>query len=525
MSRIVCTLGCVVLTLVTVSLTGGDSSASDDAMSNAPTGPGVSHHPWRQTRQIIQVAKKKPKKKAAPKKGAADDTAEPAEKKDDATAKPQDAAKDGLKFSRDIAPVLVSNCARCHNERDMTKNGKLDMTTFDKLMNQKAKSGDVVVVPGKPEESHLYLRLTGEETPKMPRPGGNRRFNEAKIEVIGQWIKEGARLDAGIDPKATLASYALTKEQIRKDELAKMPAAEREKLVETKGIVRWKKGNAKGTPEVTPGKNFVLIGAIPKDRAAATVKALENQYAHLKSLSPSASAARGDVPQKRGAAPSEPLEKIGLYVFNERTSFVEFVRSNEKREIDASEQGTANLGAEPYVAVLDPLGGKPEPAGGTAKKATRSKKKDDDESPATDRSLLGLLTEQLAAGLVKQDGKAPTWLSSGVGAYYGIRVDARSAYARRVRRTLYEVFNQGWVSKASDALGTEGKPEDTRAVGFGIVDAILSTPQYRPYFPAFVAQMREGGDKLDDALQKVLNMSREDFLQQTGAFVESHVGG
>ncbi len=37
---------------------------------------------------------------------------------------------------------------------------------------------------GMPDESHLYLRLTGDETPRMPR-GANRQLSEAAIEKVG----------------------------------------------------------------------------------------------------------------------------------------------------------------------------------------------------------------------------------------------------------------------------------------------------------------------------------------------------
>ena len=74
-----------------------------------------------------------------------------------------------------------------------------------------------VIEPGKPDESHLVLRLRGEETPKMPE--GNKNLAEAAIEKIASWVKAGARLDPGIDPKATLDSYAPTSEQLRIAEL------------------------------------------------------------------------------------------------------------------------------------------------------------------------------------------------------------------------------------------------------------------------------------------------------------------
>ena len=32
-----------------------------------------------------------------------------------------------------IAPIFVGNCVRCHNEKAMAKNGKLNLTSFESL--------------------------------------------------------------------------------------------------------------------------------------------------------------------------------------------------------------------------------------------------------------------------------------------------------------------------------------------------------------------------------------------------------
>ncbi len=134
----------------------------------------------------------------------------------------------------------------------------------------------------------------------------------------------------GKDPKAPLTSYAATPEQLRA-ELAKLSVAERDKLVETKGLEQQEEGESQGDPQVTPGKNFMLFGVLPKGRVTSTLKVVDAQYPRIVGLiSPSGS--------------SESLEKIGLYVFNERSHFVEFVRSMENREVDKLDQGTASLG-------------------------------------------------------------------------------------------------------------------------------------------------------------------------------------
>src|SRR5262249_23713787 len=151
------------------------------------------------------------------------------------------------KFAQDIAPILLANCVDCHKPGGRgVRQGKLDMTTFEML--QKGRPDHKVIVPGKPQNSHLVLRIKGEESPRMPL-GANRTLSDEAIAKIEQWVHSGARLEAGVDPKATLASYASTPEQVRRNELAKLPTSERDQKVEAAGRQRWKQANPKLKPE------------------------------------------------------------------------------------------------------------------------------------------------------------------------------------------------------------------------------------------------------------------------------------
>src|SRR5579871_762891 len=100
------------------------------------------------------------------------------------------------------------------------------------------KSGPEIVA-GNPDESTIVHRIKGEEGARMP-PGQN-PLGEGAIAKIGQWIKEGAVLDKGIDASAPMAKYAASPEDIRKAEVARMPASERDKKTEAAGLDRLKK--------------------------------------------------------------------------------------------------------------------------------------------------------------------------------------------------------------------------------------------------------------------------------------------
>ncbi|MDR3634210.1 MAG: cytochrome C [Isosphaeraceae bacterium] len=499
MSRILLGLLGFGLTLGLLSFVGGEVGA-EDGPSPARTSR-VRARPNDAFHLVLAAQKKKTSKKGMPKKAGADDSAEKP-----ATPAP-DAKDDGsLKFSRDIAPILVDNCFGCHNAEQ--RKGKFDMTSFEKLM----KGSDLhpVIESGKPDDSHLVLRLRGEEKgkPKMPPPQGQRRFSENAITKIEEWIKAGAKLDGGFDPKAPIQSYASTPQDLQLAAFKKMTPEQRDEHVKTVGLDHWKKAAGKETPEVATSKNFILFSTLPKARADATLKVMETQFTKLKGL--------------LGPLSLDGLMKTSLYVFKERNSFVEFARAVENREVEADDQSTSNFGsAEPYVAVTDPLHGQDEPAAAATKKRARTKK--DDDGPTADRTLPGIITEQLVIGLVNKGGKAPKWVALGLGAYSASQLERGSPYIMKLRRTAYDLCDQGWTTKAIEAMGDGTKAEDVRAVGYAVMDWMgTSSPGY---VAPFVRGMLEGGDKLDDVIAKVFNGKREDLLNASGAHVMSAYGG
>ncbi len=451
---------------------------------------------------VVQKAKKKARRPVAKKE------ADPAEA---ATPAPAATAASGeMKFSRDIAPILVNNCAGCHNPQQ--KRGKLDMSTFEKLMEGTPK--EKVITPGNPDESHLVLRIKGEETPKMPQQA-NRSLSDAAIAKIESWVKAGAVLDAGIDPKAPMAKYATSVDDLRKLDLAKMSAEEREKQVETVGLDRWKKANSKVTPELANTTHFIMFSTLPKERAATTLRALETSYGQVKAIV--------------GPKSVEWGEKASVFVFADRATFVEFVRSMENRDIEKSDNGSSKLSIpQPYIAVLDPTGGREEPAAAVpapAPKKVRSKRGADDSGAGggSNRSLAGVLTEQFAIGAAGLAGTPPRWVSLGLGAFLAKSIEPRASEFARLRREAYSLWDRGWQSKAQDALGDASSVGEVRAVGFAILDALSSGPG-RAAIPGVVQGMLAGGEKLDDVIGKVLGMSREEFLGATGEFVGERYG-
>ncbi len=418
------------------------------------------------------------------------------------------AADSAIKFSRDVAPILVGNCVGCHNPRTKARNGGFDLSTFNGLMAG-GKSGKVIV-GGKPEESRLVELVS---TQDMPR--GNRgKLSEEAVGRIERWVKAGALLDAGVEATAALEKIAATPEQLRQLELARQTPEQRDKKIQEVAADRWKKASSKGSPEMTAGKNFLLFSNLPKPRAERLLKSMEAQRTSL-----------GGILGREGSKALSGPEKISLYVFNDVASYVEFVRSVESRENEQGIEAHGRLDVEqPYVAAVDPLNGGEEAAPAKAK-APRSKKAATEAESGPDRSLAGVVSEALGASAANAGGKPPRWLSQGLGAYLALQIDPRgSTYYSKMRSAAGQQYGLGWDAKANETLGDQGDPETVRALGFSLCEWMGTS--HRAEFPYFVQGLLAGREKLDEAVRGCFGdqVGRQDFLDEWGAFVASRYG-
>jgi WD40 repeat protein len=108
--------------------------------------------------------------------------------------------KGPISFINDVAPILKENCFACHDSKK--RKGKLDMTTFANL--RKGGDKEDPFVPGKPEESLIIDLITSTAADRMPPKEAGDPLPKDKLAVIQQWIKEGAKLDPGLQPQADL---------------------------------------------------------------------------------------------------------------------------------------------------------------------------------------------------------------------------------------------------------------------------------------------------------------------------------
>ena len=90
-----------------------------------------------------------------------------------------------LTFEKHVRPILKAHCFQCHGE-DEELSGALDVRLV-RLLLVGGESGPVVV-PGKPDDSLLWLQIMNDEMPKGPK-----KLSDEQKGIIRRWILQGSR--------------------------------------------------------------------------------------------------------------------------------------------------------------------------------------------------------------------------------------------------------------------------------------------------------------------------------------------
>jgi WD40 repeat protein len=122
-----------------------------------------------------------------------------------------------VSYEQDIRDIFDFNCVACHNVG--TPESKLNLESVDQMI--KGGKRGAGIVPGKPDESLLYLVAARKKAPHMP-PLPNKveakAFSPKELGLLRQWIIEGAKTSgdatgANVNwqpiPKGMKASYAV----------------------------------------------------------------------------------------------------------------------------------------------------------------------------------------------------------------------------------------------------------------------------------------------------------------------------
>jgi hypothetical protein len=92
-------------------------------------------------------------------------------------------------FNREIRPLLNSHCFKCHG--GVKEAGGLNLQFREQALKA-GETGEIAIVPGKPDESAFIARLTSDD-PDERMPRKEKPLPQEKIALLRQWIAEGAQ--------------------------------------------------------------------------------------------------------------------------------------------------------------------------------------------------------------------------------------------------------------------------------------------------------------------------------------------
>ena len=124
---------------------------------------------------------------------------------------------DTISYNFDIRPILSDKCYSCHgpdaNKREAGLRLDLAESAY-KALKDNPKSH--ALVPGKPQLSEVFLRISSQDTTMMmPPPSSNLKLNTHEINLIEKWIKQGAKYEkhwAFVAPKSPAIPAVKNKE-------------------------------------------------------------------------------------------------------------------------------------------------------------------------------------------------------------------------------------------------------------------------------------------------------------------------
>lgn len=97
-------------------------------------------------------------------------------------------------FNIHIRPILSDRCFKCHGPDANKRKASLRLDVADSAYAAlKESPGFHAIVPGDPDNSQMFLRISSTDTSEqMPPPSSNLKITQFEIDLIKRWIKQGA---------------------------------------------------------------------------------------------------------------------------------------------------------------------------------------------------------------------------------------------------------------------------------------------------------------------------------------------
>ncbi len=105
---------------------------------------------------------------------------------------PPQAAASRVDFNRDVRPILSDTCFKCHGPDGEHRMANLRLDETEGLFVDRG--GYRIIVPGNSTQSKLYQKIgSKDDAVRMPPVWSGRSLSEKQIEIIKEWIDQGAK--------------------------------------------------------------------------------------------------------------------------------------------------------------------------------------------------------------------------------------------------------------------------------------------------------------------------------------------
>ena len=151
-----------------------------------------------------------------------------------------------ISFNRDIRPILVAHCFRCHGVDPGAREAELRLDRPEFAFAPR-KNGQPVIVKGDPGRSPLMRRITSSDPETvMPPPETHKTLAPREIALLERWITEGAPYephwafippvrpalpDAGLPASVSNPIDRFVRARLKEEGLTPNPEADRHTLI------------------------------------------------------------------------------------------------------------------------------------------------------------------------------------------------------------------------------------------------------------------------------------------------------
>ncbi|MGC1295406.1 MAG: DUF1549 domain-containing protein, partial [Alloacidobacterium sp.] len=95
-------------------------------------------------------------------------------------------------FNREIRPILSDNCFKCHGPDEKMRMADMRLDETEGLFVDRG--GYKIIVPGNSAQSKIYQKISSKDAAfRMPPDDSGKTLTAKQIEVIKQWIDQGAK--------------------------------------------------------------------------------------------------------------------------------------------------------------------------------------------------------------------------------------------------------------------------------------------------------------------------------------------